>query len=175
MEKIVIIGSAGTGKSTFARKLGSILNIKVYHLDRVFWQRGWVIKPRETRIDILQHLVQDKQWIIEGSYLSSSEPRLNAADTVIFLDNAPLVCLQRIIKRHLKYHEHSRRDIPEGSKDKLTLLLISKVLVFPFRGRRALIQKLRNYEWSKQIIWLRSGKEVEDFLAILEPHGYEER
>jgi adenylate kinase family enzyme len=175
MEKIVIIGSAGTGKSTFARKLGSILHIRVYHLDRIFWQRGWVKKSSETRIDILQHLVQDKQWIIEGSYLSSSEPRLNAADTVIFLDNAPLVCFQRIIKRHLNYHEHSRRDIPQGSKDKLTLLLLSKVLVFPFRGRRALKQKLRNYGLSKQIIWLRSGKEAKDFLAILEPYGYEER
>jgi adenylate kinase family enzyme len=174
MEKIVIIGSAGTGKSTFARKLSSILNIKVIHLDRIFWKRGWREKPMDTRIDILQRLVQEKEWIIEGSYLSSSEPRLNAADTIIFLDNAPLVCLQRIIKRHFKYHEHSRRDVPEGSKDKLTLLLISKVLVFPFRGRRTLKQKLRKFPPEK-VIWLRSSKEVEDFLVKIKPHADEKR
>ena len=49
MEKIVIIGSPGAGKSTFARKLGSILKIKVVHLDRVFWQPGWKEKPKILR------------------------------------------------------------------------------------------------------------------------------
>src|SRR2546421_9380760 len=137
MEKVVIIGSAGAGKSNIARKLGSKLNIKVVHLDRVFWQRGWKEKPRGTRIDILQDLVREKRWIIEGTYLSSSQARLNAADTIIFLDIPPLLCLWRIIKRHLEYHKllclwriikrhleyqrSSRRDIPEGCTDKLTL------------------------------------------------------
>jgi hypothetical protein len=61
-----------------------------------------------------------------------------------------------------------------GSKDKLTFFLILKVLVYPFQSRRKLHQKLRNYN-SKQIIWLRSSKEVEDFLAQQEPHTHEKR
>ena len=69
MNRVVIIGSPGAGKSTLARKLDSILNINVIHLDRVFWEPGWKEKPRETRIDILQKIVQEKQWIIEGTYL----------------------------------------------------------------------------------------------------------
>ena len=174
MEKVVIIGSAGAGKSTLARKLGSKLNIKVVHLDRVFWQRGWKEKPRDTRIDILQDLVREKRWIIEGTYLSSSKARLNAADTIIFLDIPPLLCLWRIIKRHLEYHKHSRRDIPEGCTDKITALRILKILAFPFRGRRTLKQKLRNYK-SKQIIWLRSSKEVEEFLAQQEQDADDKR
>ena len=174
MEKVVIIGSAGAGKSTLARKLGSKLNIKVVHLDRVFWQRGWKEKPRDKRIDILQDLVREKRWIIEGTYLSSSKARLNAADTIIFLDIPPLLCLWRIIKRHLEYHKHSRRDIPEGCTDKITALRILKILAFPFRGRRTLKQKLRNYK-SKQIIWLRSGKEVENFLAQQEQDADDKR
>src|SRR6266851_5121279 len=109
MEKIVIIGSPGAGKSTFARKLGSILTIKVVHLDRVFWRYDWQEKPRETRIDILQKLVQEKQWLIEGTYLGSSEPRLNKADTIIFLDIPFLLCLERIIKRHRKPRSEERR------------------------------------------------------------------
>jgi adenylate kinase family enzyme len=173
MEKVVIIGSAGAGKSTLARKLGSKLNIKVVHLDRVFWQRGWKRKTRDTRIDILQELVREKQWIIEGNYFSSSELlldaadtllHLDAADTIIFLDIPPLLCLQRVIKRHFNYHGLSRRDIPEGCTDKLTLRRMWKVLTFPLHGRRTIKQKLCNYN-SKQIIWLHSSKEVEEFLA----------
>jgi adenylate kinase family enzyme len=54
MEKIVIIGSPGAGKSTLTRKLVRKLHIKAVHLDRKFWQPGWKEKPRDTRIDILQ-------------------------------------------------------------------------------------------------------------------------
>ena len=41
MEKIVIIGSPGAGKTDFALQLGKICKIKVLHLDRLFWERGW--------------------------------------------------------------------------------------------------------------------------------------
>jgi adenylate kinase family enzyme len=165
MEKIVIMGSSGAGKSTLARKLGPILKIKkVIHLDRLFLQRGWKGKTGGTRIDILQSLVREKQWIIEGNYLSTFERHLNAADTIIFLDTSPLCCLWRLMRRHRECRKRSRRDIPEGCTDKLTLFLLLKVLTFPLHGRRTIKQTLRNYK-SKQIFWLRSDKEVEEFLA----------
>ena len=121
MEKIVILGSSGAGKTTLARELSRMLNIKVYHLDRLFWQRGWKGKAGGKRIDILQNLVREKQWIIDGNYLSASPLHLNAADTIIFLDTSPLCCLWRLIKRHREYRRRSRRDIPDGCTDKLTL------------------------------------------------------
>ncbi len=167
MEKIVIIGPGGAGKTTLAQKLGSILNINVVHLDRILWQRDWKEIPRDTRIDIIQILVQEKQWIIDGTYLSTSELHLEAADTIILMDISPLVCLLRIIKRHKKFEGRSRRDIPMGSTDKLTLFLILKVLSFPFQGSRTIKQNLRTHK-SKQIFWLRSLKEVKDFLANLD-------
>ena len=165
MEKIVIMGSSGAGKTTLAKVLAPILKIKkVYHLDRLFWQRDWKGKSRETRIDILQRLVQEKRWIIDGNYFSISELHLDAADTIIFLDTSPLCCLWRLMKRHHEYHGCSRCDIPEECTDKLTRLHMLKVLVFPLRGRRRLEEELRKYN-SKQIVQLHSGKEVKDFLA----------
>ncbi len=84
MDKIVVIGSSGAGKSTLAKELSSILGIKAYHLDRLFWLPGWIRKDRDTRIDILQNLVREKQWIIEGNYFSSSDLHVLMADTIIF-------------------------------------------------------------------------------------------
>ena len=173
MNKIVIIGSPAAGKSTLARHLGRILHINVVHLDRIFWEPGWKEIPRDTRIETLQEIVREKQWIIEGTYLGSSNPRLDAADTIICLDTATLLCLRRLIKRYLN-HRRIHRDIPEGCHDKLNLIRILKVLVFPFRGKRTLEKKLHYYQ-TKQIFRLRSPKEVEDFLASLEPHIGEKR
>jgi len=166
MEKIVVIGSPGAGKSTLAKQIYRKLKIKVYHLDRIFWKRGWKPIDKESRIDILQKLVQEKQWIIEGYYLRSSEPRLDAADTIVFLDPPILVCLLRIIKRHFMYDSYPRRDIPEGCIDRLTVRRMLKLFIFPLLGRKKLTQMLRGYN-SKQIIRLRSKKDIEDFFVEL--------
>lgn len=166
MEKIVIIGSPGAGKTTLANEIHSKLKMKVYHLDRLFWQPGWIRKTRDTRIDILQKIVQEKQWIIEGSYFKSSESRLDAADTIIFLDIAPLECLRRIIKRHFEAPKRSRRDVPYGCTSKLTLFLLFKVLFYRLLEGKQLEECLLKFPEEK-IKRLHSTTEIEYFLARL--------
>ncbi len=174
MKKIAIIGPSGAGKSRLARELNSMLKINKYHLDRCLWGPGWIRKDTETRIDIQQKLAQEKQWIIEGAYISSSEPRLNEADTIIFLDPHPLVCLLHLITRHNRDHGHPRRDIPEGCTDRLTFGQLVMLLTFPLNERRTIMQKLQIYRY-KKIIWLRSSNEVENFLTQLKLMIDEER
>ena len=165
MEKIIILGSSGAGKSTFARKLSPMLQIKVFHLDRFFWGHNWKRKTRHDRMEWLEKLIfGEKQWIIEGNYFASLEPAFKEADTIIFLDIAPLVCLWRIVRRHHGYRIYPRRDIPEGSTDKLTLSLMIQVLTFPFNDRKRIEQVPLNYH-PKYIIRIRSLKEVKSFLS----------
>lgn len=173
-ERIVIIGQAGSGKSTLARTLGPLLKIKVIHLDRKFWSSNWQEKPREDRIEIMQGLVQKRRWIIEGSYLNSSDSRLNAADTIIFLDMPFYFCFWWVIMRCLQYKKEPRPDLPQGCPEKLSLRYILKVLVFPLRGRRLLHKKLAEISQceannpalpKKNIHIFTSRKEVDAFLC----------
>lgn len=171
MKKIVIIGSNGAGKTTLANELSPILKIKAYHLDRLFWQRGWRGIDREERIDILQNLTLEKQWIIEGTYINSSECRLEAADTIILLDTPCRVCFLRILNRYRKYSDLSRRDIPEGCTVNITLPRLFKVLTFPLRERRKLQELLNRFP--QKVVLLRSSNEVKDFL--MQPEAYVEQ
>lgn len=168
MDKIVIIGSPGAGKSTFAQQLGQALKIEVFHLDRYFWSGQWKEYPREGRIKIQQDLVRGKErWIMEGSYISSADSRFEAADTIIFLDTKRALCLWRVLKRHVTtYRQYERPDIPEGCTDRVDLIRIIKILAFPYRGRVMLLEKIREQEQNrrKDIRILRSEKHIQDFL-----------
>ncbi len=174
MRKVAIIGSPGAGKTTLAKNLSRILNIKVYHLDRLLWKTRWQSIDRPARIETMESLIREKQWIIEGTYLYSSIPRLKEADTIIFLDTPFHVCLWRVINRHFRERGRSRRDIPMESSDKLTMRRMLKILFFPFTGRKILIHTLCKYG-ARNIIQLRSPEEIEGFLMQLEPGGYEKK
>jgi adenylate kinase family enzyme len=168
MKKVVIIGSSGAGKSTLARKIGELLNLEVFHLDRYFWQPGWREKPAELRRLILQRLIRNnQQWIIEGSYLDTSDIRLNAADTIIFLDMPALVCFGRVLNRYLKYHIELRPDLPEGCPEKLRLHYLIKILGFPLVKREGLYSWLSEFGLEKRVYALHSKREVEGFLRTL--------
>jgi adenylate kinase family enzyme len=86
MKKIILIGSGGSGKSTLARKLGDKLEIDVYHLDALFWKPNWEGAPKDEQRKVQNDLVKKEEWIIDGNYGGTMDIRLNAADTVIFLD-----------------------------------------------------------------------------------------
>lgn len=179
MEKIVVIGSPGAGKSTFARALGDCLGIQVIHLDRYFWKTDWKELPRQTRIEVQQEIIEREKanrWIMEGSYLSSSEGRLQAADTIIFLDMPFWLCLQQFIKRHQTTRQDSRKDISGGCSDRLDIWRILKIITFPIRsrsggGRKFILSKIAELctyqakgSAQKTFYILRSHQEIENFL-----------
>ena len=89
---------------------------------------------------------------------------MSTADTIIFLDTPRLLCLQRLIKRHYVDRGRFRYDLPEGCTDKLNLIRILKVLVFPLRGRKVVLQRMQDYSY-KEIVRLRSDEEKKYFLA----------
>lgn len=68
MKKILIIGCSGSGKSTLALKLGKKLNIKIYHLDKVWWYGNWENIGKEEFKQKLYNIINEESWIIDGNY-----------------------------------------------------------------------------------------------------------
>lgn len=125
MKKIVLIGSGGSGKSTLARLLGKKLKMNVYHLDSLFWRPNWVGVPKDEQIKVQNELVKREDWIIDGNYGGTMDIRLNAAETIIFLDISRTICVYRVFKRMLKYRNKTRPDMGEGVKKDFLLNLLN--------------------------------------------------
>ena len=103
MERIAIVGCGGSGKSHLARVLGARLGITPAHLDALYYDRGWQPLEQEAFASLQRDLVAAPRWIIDGNYASTLPIRLEAADTVIFLDLPGWACLLGIAQRRLRH------------------------------------------------------------------------
>lgn len=168
MRKIVLIGPGGAGKSTLARQLGEVLKIDIYHLDALFWKPNWVGVPKDDQKKIQNKLVEKEEWIIDGNYGGTMEIRLNAADTIIFLDIHRTICVYRVFKRILQYRNKTRHDMGEGCKERFDLDFLKWIWNYPKTKRPEILKKLNQMSKEQRVIILKSPKEVKQFLKKVE-------
>lgn len=103
--KIHIIGSVGSGKTTLARKLADQTGIPYYELDNVVWIRhmsGDIRRTEEEREEYLTSILRSDAWIIEGVHHQEwVTDCFHQAELIIFLDTAYTIRIYRIIKRFI--------------------------------------------------------------------------
>ena len=167
--RILVLGSAGSGKSTLAAAIGTATGLSVVHLDRLFWNPGWV----ETAADEMDRRVAEaaagESWIIDGNYLRSLPLRLERCDSVVFIDLGRLVCLYRIIKRRIVFHGKARSDMGEGCVEKIDWEFVRWVWGFPKHSRPAIIEALNRAvsDGGKQVYQLGTRRELKQFMDSL--------
>ena len=171
MRKVLVIGSGGAGKSTFARRLGAALGIEVIHLDALYWNPGWVGTPKAEWLATVGELARRDSWIMDGNYSGTLDVRFEACDTVVFLDMSRAVCLWRVFKRRVLYRDAGRPDMAVGCPEQLTLEFARWVWNYPRRTRPKVTGMLEANEGGKRIVWLRSDADVERFFAGLADGG----
>ena len=114
MKKVIVIGCPGSGKSTFSKALHSITGIPLFHLDMLYWNADQTTVEKSIFLNRLSETLQKDSWIIDGNYASTMELRMQACDTVIFLDYPLELCLEGIRLRKGK----PRSDMPWIEPDK---------------------------------------------------------
>ena len=99
MKRILIIGNAGSGKTTFAQKLADVTNIPLVHLDKLYWRGNWQRTEKDEFDSILQKELEKSEWIIDGNFNRTLTHRLKYCDTVFYFDIPTIDCLWGITKR----------------------------------------------------------------------------
>ena len=164
MDRVIIIGCGGSGKSTLSRALSEKTNLPVVHLDKLFWREGWINIPREEFNILLREELKKDKWIIDGNYDRTLEERLRYCDTVIYLDYPRWTCIFGVLKRVLFSYGKVRLDMAEGCPEKIDLEFLKWIWNFN-KEHRDKFYKVLKEEKGKQIYIFRNRKQCNDFLS----------
>ena len=99
--RVSVVGSTGTGKTTFARELAAILDVPFTELDAIAWQPNWTMLPAEEfRARVAERLAAPA-WVIDGNYGGAGVREMVWAksDTIIWLDFSLVVIFRRLWSR----------------------------------------------------------------------------
>jgi len=164
MKRVSVIGCCGTGKSTLSKKLHSITNLPLIHLDKEFWSAGWQPSDKEEFQSRMRTIYNRDQWITDGHYFSTMDARLSRSDTVFHLDYSTLLCLYRTLRRIILGLGRDRSDCAGGCPERFDWEFIRYVALFRKTFRRRTIELLSKHN-HLNVYTFRSPLELKEYLA----------
>lgn len=161
MKRVIVIGCPGSGKSTFARKLQSIIDIPLHYLDMLKWNSDKTVVEKEVFIERLNRVLVTDCWIIDGNYLRTMPLRMKEADTVFFLDYDVETCLSGVEARK----GQPRLDMPwiETETDPAFIEFIKS---FHSESRPKILELLEANQ-DKEIVVFKNRSEADQYLLKL--------
>ena len=167
MERVLIIGCGGAGKSTLARRLGEKTGLPVVHLDQIYWKPGnWEHLEHDEFDGLLAAELEKQRWIIDGNFNRTLPIRLQRCDTVIYLDFSSIQCIIGWLKRVITNWGRSRPDMGPECNEKFDLEFAKWIWNFNNQNRARYLTMLSEQQ-EKKIYILRNRREVRNFLKII--------
>ena len=96
-----MIGTSGSGKSSFARQLAAALKIPYLEMDRLYWKPNWQEPNDEEFFSILEHALSGDAWVLDGNYTRTPHIKWPSANLVVWIDYSFPLTLYRVIKRSI--------------------------------------------------------------------------
>lgn len=166
MEKVIIIGCPGAGKSTFARKLKEKTGLPLFYLDMIWHKPDGTNISRDEFDGKIKEIMKKEQWILDGNYIRTLEMRLKECDTVFLLDYPLELCLEGASSRIGK----ERPDMP-WIESELDLEFRQFIVDFPRDSLPKIYELLKKYEKEKELHIFRKREDAEEYLRTEERNG----
>ncbi len=100
MQRVVVVGTTGSGKTTLAARLAILLNLPHIELDALHWDANWTPSPLfRERVD---KVLRASRWAVDGNYSVVRNIAWGRADTLVWLDYPFPVVMRQLTRRTLK-------------------------------------------------------------------------
>lgn len=159
MNKVIVIGCPGSGKTTFAEKLQKCTGLPLYYLDAIWHKPDKTHIPREEFNQRISEIFATSEWIIDGNYNRTIEMRLQQCDTVFLFDLPTEVCLQGATERLGK----GRYDLPWIEKE-LDPQFEGFIKDFAENSLLKIYELIEKYKEEKQVIVFKSRKDADEYI-----------
>lgn len=163
--RIRIIGCSGSGKTYFAKRLSEKHNIPYFDLDDIQWdnsQNSYGVKmPIEKRNQMLNDILQQPDWIIEGVYYAWVQQSFEKADTIYVLDMPKWLYKFRIINRFFK----RKIGLEKGKKETFKSIcdLLKWTDTFQNKNMKDIIRILEQH--NDKVIFIKNKREIDRILT----------
>jgi len=166
MQRVAVVGSGGSGKTTFAIACSEATGLPVVHLDKHFWHPGWIESdPEDWKVRQAELLVGD-EWIADGNYGNTLDLRLSLVDTIIWLDFPRYVCLLGALRRTL--FNLGRPMQAAGCPERFDREFLKWVWKFPQESRPKLVDAINRHGHEVDVLRFQSRREARKFLRSLQ-------
>ena len=162
MNKVIVIGCPGSGKTTFAEKLNNITGLPLFYLDAIWHKADKTHISREEFDNKLKEIALLDKWIIDGNYSRTIETRIKMCDTVVLFDLPTDICLMGATERIGK----QRNDMPWIDTE-LDPVLKATIEEFSDKMLPEIYRLLDIYKDGRKIIIFKTRKEADAFLENL--------
>ena len=169
MERIAIVGTTGSGKTTLARQIAERLKCHCCELDAINWQPNWEQLDDDRLVERVGVVVDKDRWIIEGNYPSVRPLIWERADTLVWLDYPFPIVFGRLLKRTI-HRNVTREDLWSGNRESVRRTLSREsILLWCLKTygmrRRQYSQCVSEPGYSHlNVLRFRHPREVEDWL-----------
>ena len=162
MQKVIVIGCSGAGKSTFARRLRGRTGLPLYYLDMLWHRPDRTTVSREEFDARLGEILKRDRWILDGNFQRTLETRLKVCDTVFLLDYSLEVCLTSVGNRVGQVRE----DMP-WVETEFDPEFKRWIMDFPEQRLPQIYEWLDKYRDGRNIIVFQSRQEADSYLDTL--------
>ena len=169
MQRVLVMGSSGSGKSTFARRLSDMTGIPTVSIDALFWKPGWIESDREDFEHRMTEAAQQSRWIMDGNYTrnGAGELRRRLADTVIWFDLPRSTCMLGILRRIAGSYGKVRPEMAEGCPERLDLEFFRYVWTYRREQRPKLLSYFTALRPDQSFVCFTDRTQADEYLQDL--------
>ena len=169
MNRVNVIGTSSSGKTTLAIGLAERLGVPYIELDALHWEPNWTEAPNAVMRERVRSAIDGEAWVVDGNYSAVRDLVWGRADTVVWLDLPLPTILARYARRTVR-RLATRQELWSGNRERLGFLLGRDSLLRWILGtyRRREYPALLAARPQITAIRLRSAREARNWLATFQ-------